>query len=122
MNLAYSSAFFTLFSRMLYRFKEGQENVNKDAHPGCPSTSTTDGNNKAMNKMILDNRKTTIREGADKFGIQFSFSQAIFRHVLDMKRASAKIIPKLLNYEQKQYRIDIAQEILTTFIDDLIMV
>ena len=35
-----------------------------------------------------------------------------------MKRAAAKIVPKLFNFEQKQRRIDIAQEILATFNND----
>ena len=39
-------------------------------------------------------------------------------HVLSMKRATAKIVPKLLNFEQKQRRLDIAQKMLTTFNDN----
>ena len=35
--------------------KEGREDVNDDALPGCPSTSTTDENIEAVKKMILDN-------------------------------------------------------------------
>ena len=35
-----------------------------------------------------------------------------------MKRAAMKIVPKLLNFGQKQRRMDIAQEKLTTFNDD----
>ena len=35
-----------------------------------------------------------------------------------MKRASAKIFPKLLSFEQKQRRMDIAGEILTEDYDD----
>ena len=35
-----------------------------------------------------------------------------------MKRALAKIVIKLLNFEQKQRCMDIAQEMLTAFIDD----
>ena len=35
-----------------------------------------------------------------------------------MKRAATKIVPKLANFEQKQRRLDIAQEMLTTFNDD----
>ena len=31
-----------------------------------------------------------------------------------MKRVAAKIVPKLLNFEQKQCRMDIAEEMLTT--------
>ena len=51
------------------RFKEGRENVNDDARPGCPSTSTTNENIEAVKKMILDNRRTPIREVADDVGI-----------------------------------------------------
>ena len=36
------------------RFKEGKEDVNDDARPGCPSTSTTDENIEAVEKMTLD--------------------------------------------------------------------
>ena len=54
------------------RFKEGREDVNDDARPGRPSTSTTDENIEAVKKMILDNRRITIREVADDVGISFS--------------------------------------------------
>ena len=35
-----------------------------------------------------------------------------------MNRTAAKIVPKLQNFKQKQRRMDIAQEMLTTFNDD----
>ena len=47
------------------RFKESREDVNDDARPGRPSTSTTDEIIEAIMKMILDNRRITIREVAD---------------------------------------------------------
>ena len=68
--------------------------------------------------MILDNRRIAIREVADDVGISFDSCQTIFTDVLDMKHSAAKIVPKLLNFEQKQHRMDIAQEMLTTFNDD----
>ena len=68
----------------------------------------------AVKKMILDNHRITIRE----VGISFASCQAIFTDVLVMKRAAAKIVPKLLNFEQKQCRMDIALEMLTTLNDD----
>ena len=43
------------------RFKEGREDINDDARPGRPSTSTTDENIEAVMKMILDNRRIPIR-------------------------------------------------------------
>ena len=71
----------------------------------------------AVKKLILDNRRED-REVADDVGISFGSCQATFTDVLDMKRAPANIVPKLLNFEQKQRRVDIAQEMLTMFNDD----
>ena len=55
---------------------------------------------------------------ADDIGITFSSWKAIFTNILGMKRAAVKIVSKLLNFEQKQCRMDIAQKILTTFNDN----
>ena len=68
--------------------------------------------------MILDNRRNTIREVADDIGISYGLCQTIFMDVLSKKRAAVKIVPKLLNFEQNQRHMDIAQETLTTFTDD----
>ena len=71
------------------RFKEGREDVNDDAdyaHYGRPNTSRTDKNMEAVKKIILDNSRIAIKESADDVGI---------------KRAAAKTVPKLLNFEQK---------------------
>ena len=53
------------------RFKEGQDNVNDDVRPARPNTSTTDENIEAVKKMILYNRRITIRDVADDVGISF---------------------------------------------------
>ena len=100
------------------RFKEGREDSNGDAHPGRPSTSTTDENIEAAKEMILENRRITIeREIADDVGLLFGSCQAIFTGVLGMKHAAVKIVPKLQNIEQKQRCMDNAQEMLTMFND-----
>ena len=41
-----------------------------------------------------------------------------FYEFLGMKRATVKIVPKLQNFDQKQRRMDLAQEMLMTFNDD----
>ena len=68
--------------------------------------------------MTLDNLRNTIKDVADDVDISCDSCQAIFTDVLGMKRAAAKIVPKLLNFEQKQHRMNIGQEILTIFNDD----
>ena len=44
--------------------------------------------------------------------------QAIITGFLDTKCATAKIVPKFLNFEQKQHCINITQKMMTTFNDD----
>ena len=100
------------------QFKESRLYVYDDVRPGRPSTSITDENIEAVKKIILDNRRIAIREVTDDDGISFGSCQEIFTDVLGMKRAAPKIAPKLLNFEQKQHRMDIAQEMLTTFNDN----
>ena len=86
------------------RFQEGQEDVNDDAHPVRPSTSTTDENIEAIKKMILDNRRITIREVADDVGkivrLMTSNFYGCFRHETCGSEDCSKIA--------KQRRTDIA--------------
>ena len=51
-------------------------------------------------KMILDYRRIAIREFADDVGMQLGSCQAIFKDVLGIKCAAAKIDPKLVNFKQ----------------------
>ena len=80
------------------RFKEGREDVNDDACPDRPSTSTTDINIEAVKKMILHNRRITIREVAADVGISFGSCQAIFMDVVGRERTAAKIVPKFATF------------------------
>ena len=68
--------------------------------------------------MILDNRLISTIEIGNDVVISFGSCQAIFKDVVGMKHAAAKIVPKLLNFVQKQCRMSIAQVILTLFNDD----
>ena len=74
------------------RFNKRREDVNDDVCPGYTSTSTTDENIEVVNKMILNNRRITIKEIADDVAISFGSCQAIFMHILGMKRVGAKIV------------------------------
>ena len=80
------------------RFKEGQEDVNDEARPGRPSTSTTDENTEAVKKIISNNGRIIIREFADDVGISLGSCQAIFTYVLRIKCAAEKIVPKIAKF------------------------
>ena len=95
------------------RFQDVREDVEDDDRPGSPSTSTTDENVEKVKEMVMNDRRIIIREVADDVGISIGSCYEIFLHVLCMKRVAAKFVPKLLNSEQKQRRMEVAQESLT---------
>ena len=80
------------------RFKEGREDINDDARPGRSSTLTTDEIIAAVKKVILNNCRITIRGVAVDVGISFGSRPAIFSEVLGIKRAAAKIVPKIAKF------------------------
>ena len=99
-------------------FTEGREEVNDDARPGRPSTSTTSENTKAVKKIVMENRRITIREVAEDVGISVGSCHAILSDILGLKRVATKFVPNLLNFDQKTRCMTIAQEMLNDVNDD----
>ncbi|XP_018365426.1 PREDICTED: putative uncharacterized protein FLJ37770 [Trachymyrmex cornetzi] len=114
LTVAYGEA--TLDRSNVYRwykmFSEGLEDVNDEERAGHPSTSTTDENIDEVKKIVLANRRITVREVAEDLNISIGSCHSIFTNDLGMRRVAAKFVPKLLNFDQKQHRINIAKELL----------
>lgn len=60
----------------------------------------------------MDNRRITVKEIADDVGLSFGSRQTIFANALGTKRASAKIVLQFLNFDHKQWHMDITQKLL----------
>ncbi|UYV69459.1 hypothetical protein LAZ67_6003662 [Cordylochernes scorpioides] len=120
LTVAYGEA--TLDRSNIYQwykmFSEGREDVNDEERAGCPSTSTTDEKINEVEKMILANRRITVREVAEDLNISIDSCHSIFINDLGMRRVAAKFIPKLLNCDQKQHRMNIANEMLDSVRDN----
>ncbi|UYV63011.1 hypothetical protein LAZ67_2002842 [Cordylochernes scorpioides] len=99
-------------------FSEGREDVNDEDRAGRPSTSTTDEKINEVEKMILANRRITVREVAEDLHISIGSCHSIFINYLGMRRVAAKFVPKLLNCDQKQHRMNIANEMLDSVRDE----
>lgn len=57
-----------------------------------------------VRKMVMDNRQIKIIVD-DDVSILIGLCHEIVSNVLGIKRAAAKFVPKLLNFEQKQRRM-----------------
>ncbi|UYV79244.1 hypothetical protein LAZ67_17001721 [Cordylochernes scorpioides] len=99
-------------------FSEGREDVNDEERVGRPSTSTTDEKINEVEKMILANRRITVRKVSEDLNISIGSCHSIFINDLGMRRVAAKFVPKLLNCDQKQHRMNIANEMLDSVRDD----
>ena len=97
------------------RFQDGREDVEGDERP---STSTNDNNVEKVKEMVMNDRRITITEVDDDV-ISIGSRHEIFSNVLGMKRVAAKFVPKLLNFEQKQTRMEVAQKSLNEVNDDV---
>ncbi|UYV82124.1 hypothetical protein LAZ67_21001012 [Cordylochernes scorpioides] len=119
LTVAYGEA--TLDRSNVYRwykmFSEGREDVNDEERAGRPSNSTTDEKNNEVEKMILANRRITVREVAEDLNISIGSCHSIFINDLGMRRFAAKFVPKLLNCDQKQHSMNIANEMLDSVRD-----
>ena len=98
----------TQCSEWFKRFKEGRMSVGEDPRPGRPSTSTNDDHVERFRAVIRGNRRLTVREVADEVGISIGSCH----QKLQMRRVSAKFVPRLLNDDQKEKCVEISQELL----------
>ena len=91
------------------RFKEGRMSVGEDSRPGRPSTSTNDDYVESVRAVNRGNR-LILREVAEEVGIRIGSCHEIFTEKLQMRRVSAKFVPRSLTDDQKENRVEIGQE------------
>jgi len=61
--------------------------------------------------MIRSNRRLTVREISGDLNISYGSVQNILTADLNMKRVSAKFVPRVLTVEKKQRRLSISLEL-----------
>jgi len=93
-------------------FKEGRISVGEGPRPGRPSTSTNDDHVERFRAAIRRNRRLTLREVSYEVDISIGSYHQIFTEKLQMRRVSAKSVPRLLTDDQKENRVEINQELL----------
>ncbi|ROT70225.1 hypothetical protein C7M84_011507, partial [Penaeus vannamei] len=94
------------------RFKEGRKDVEDDPRSGRPSTTRTEVNVERVRQMVCSDRRLTVRLIANELGINHDSVWKILTEDLDMRKVCAKMVPKLLNDDQKDQRMQVCQDIL----------
>jgi len=100
------------------RFKDGRTSVDDDEHSGRPSTSTTPENTAKVREAILADRRQNIHDVCEIVGLSCGTVQRILVDNLNMRRISARFVPRLLSDDQKVLRVSVCRELKQQARDD----
>jgi histone-lysine N-methyltransferase SETMAR len=100
------------------RFKFGRTSVDDDERSGRPSTSTTPENIAKVREAILVDRRRTIHDVFEIVGLSYGTVQRILTDKLNMRRISAKFVPRLPSDDQNAHRVSVYRELKQQARDD----
>jgi histone-lysine N-methyltransferase SETMAR len=84
------------------QFKHGYSSTCDVPHPGRPKTVTTPENIDEIRKLVLEDCRILAKSIAEKLGFSREQVGSIIHEDMDMRKLSAKWVPKCLNVDQKR--------------------
>ena len=87
----------------------GRESCDDVPHPGRPSTVISDENVDRVHDMVMADRRLTIRKIAQDVGVSYGTVQSILVDVLDMRKLSARWVPRILTADHKRLHVITSQ-------------
>ena len=84
------------------QFKRGDFSTCDVPRPGRPKTVTTPEIIDQIHELILEDRRISAKSIAEKLGISRERVGSIVHEDLEMRKLSAKWVPKYLNADQKR--------------------
>ena len=97
------------------QFKRGDFSTCDAPRPGRPKTVTTPEIVDQINELILEDRRISAKSIAEQLGISRERVGFIIHEDLDMRKLSAKWVPKCLNADQKRQRCQSSEQLLEFF-------
>ncbi|GFV21903.1 HTH_48 domain-containing protein [Trichonephila clavipes] len=85
--------------------QEGRQSVNSDPRSGRPSTSRNEDKIAQVKAVVRSDLRLTVREIAQEGHISVGSCDEILRKDLNMRRVSAKFVPRLLIEDQQFQRL-----------------
>jgi len=97
------------------QFKRGNFSTCDAPRPGRPKTVTTPEIIDQIHKLILEDRRISAKSVAEQLGISRERVGSIIHEDLDMRKLSAKWVPKCLNADIKRQRCQSSEQHLEFF-------
>ncbi|XP_035225407.1 protein GVQW3-like [Stegodyphus dumicola] len=83
------------------RFKESWKSVGSDPRSGRPSNSRNENKIAQVQAVVRSDHHLTVREIAQECGVSIGSCDEILRKDLNMRRVSAKLVPRLRTEDQQ---------------------
>jgi len=94
------------------KFKNGVTSVEDSPRPGPAFTAVTEDNIAAVENVIRENRRVTVKEVASLLDISVGSAHHIIHDELNFQKVCARWVSKQLTPEMKERRVDACQELL----------
>jgi len=100
---------------LVAQFKRGEFSTCDAPRPGRPETVTTPEIIDQIHELILEDRRISAKSIAEQLDISREWVGSIIHEDLDMRKLSAKWVPKCLNADQKRHRCESSEQLLEFF-------
>ena len=97
------------------QFKRGDFSTCVATRPGQPKTVTTPEITDQIHELILEDRRISVKSIAEKLGISRERFGSIILEDLDMRKLSAKLVPKCMNADKKRQRCQSSEQLTEFF-------
>ena len=109
-----SSKYFTV-AKWSAEFKRGRDSLEDDPRPGRPADVISQEMIDGVERLVLNNRRIKVAKLALKCGISNGSVYTIIHEHLGMSKVSSRWVPRNLNMQDRQQRVESSQELLEVY-------
>ena len=114
-NIREYSPSYSTIKNWVAQFKRVDFSTCDAPRPGRPKTVTTPEIIDQVHELISEDRRISAKSIAEQLGISREWVGSIIHEDLDMRKLSAKWVPKCLNADQKRQRCQSSEQLLEFF-------
>ena len=110
-----SSPKYSTVAKWSAEFKHGRDSLEDDPRPGRPADVISKEMIDRVERLVLNNRRIKVAELASECGISNGSVYTIIHEHLGMSKVSTRWVPRNLNMQDRQQRVESSQELLEVF-------
>ena len=110
-----SSPKYSTVAKWSAEFKHGRDSLEDDPRPGRPADIISQEMIDRVERLVLNNRRIKVAELASECGISNGSVYTIIHEHLGMSKVSVRWVPRNLNMQERQQRVESSQELLKVY-------